>query len=126
MVHQTRMLGNQGEQAVAVFLEKKGYIIVASNIRWLGGEIDIVASRENLLVFVEVKTRKHESKFPLSTVVTVAKQRKIIKTALRFIAQHGIQNIVIRFDVALVTLQSQQKPQITYIPHAFTAPESDY
>jgi putative endonuclease len=123
MVHSTRVLGDKGELVVADFLMQKGYSIIARNVRWVGGEIDLIASRQNLLTFVEVKLRRRESPFPLSSVVTLAKQRKIIKTALRFVVQHDIQDVVLRFDIALVTLTASFEPEINYISNAFTAAE---
>lgn len=122
MVHATRLIGDQGEKAVALFLGKQGYIILASNVQWMGGEIDLIAQRGDVIAFVEVKTRTQETRFPLSGVVTPGKQRKIIKTALRFVMQNNIRDTVLRFDVALVMLQPGQQPDIYYISHAFTAP----
>jgi len=56
MRHQQRV-GRWGEQAAAEYLEKQGYRILARNFRTAHGEIDIIARQENILVFVEVKTR---------------------------------------------------------------------
>tara|TARA_B100001109_G_C18779682_1_gene434762 strand:+ start:448 stop:783 length:336 start_codon:yes stop_codon:yes gene_type:complete len=50
-------LGRQGENIAKDFLKHRGFIIVAMNWRHLHYEIDIVARQENILVFVEVKTR---------------------------------------------------------------------
>lgn len=118
----TRCIGTEGERCVALLLKKQGYTIVATNVHWLGGEIDIIAQRNKVMTFVEVKTRRQESRFPLSGVITRTKQRKIIKTALRFMMQHRLQDKVIRFDVALVTWLQGTDPNIDYIADAFTAP----
>lgn len=123
MSHKTRTLGDRGERFVADFLAKDGYSILASNERWLGGEIDLIVSRGDVIAFVEVKTRTQASQFPLSNVVTIGKQRKIIKTALRFIALRNLHNVALRFDVCLVTLRADKDFDINYIPNAFTAPE---
>ncbi|HVW99666.1 MAG TPA: YraN family protein [Candidatus Babeliaceae bacterium] len=113
-------LGAQGEHYVAQFLEKQGFTIVALNYRQRYGEIDIVATKGDLLAFVEVKARS-QILFSLSEVVTVTKQRKIIKTALQFIRQYEqARNKIWRFDVALVDLKNE-KPAISYIPNAFTS-----
>ena len=53
-----RSLGDEGEARAARFLEKRGYRIVARNVRAGGVEIDIVARRGGLVVFAEVKTRR--------------------------------------------------------------------
>ena len=71
------------------------------------------------MVFVEVKFR-HHAYFNISEVIVPTKQRKIIKTAHLYIAEHHLlQNLVYRFDVALLAADGADY-QITYIPNAFT------
>ncbi|MCF7900004.1 YraN family protein [Candidatus Babeliales bacterium] len=110
-------LGNAGESAVTDSLIKDGYTIVARNYRIRGGEIDIIVRKDEYLAFVEVKTRK-KSLFPLSEVITVSKQKTIIRTAKHFLATYKEQTLdtVYRFDVALV---EGSDLIITYIPNAF-------
>jgi putative endonuclease len=52
-----RELGLAGEKAACVYLKRNGYRIISRNYRSPFGEIDIVAFREGVLVFCEVKTR---------------------------------------------------------------------
>ena len=54
-------LGQWGERQARLFLENKGYAIVATNFRCRAGEVDIVARQGQELVFVEVKTRRGEA-----------------------------------------------------------------
>ena len=54
----TNPVGKKGEDAAAAFLQKKGYKILQRNFHIKGGEIDIVAEKDNTLVFIEVKTRR--------------------------------------------------------------------
>lgn len=56
-----KVLGIEGENAAAKFLEKKGYRIISRNYKTHIGEIDIIAQDGNTIVFVEVKTRGNES-----------------------------------------------------------------
>ena len=114
----TIQLGQKGETIVAESLQKDGYTILSKNFRIRGGEIDIIAQKNEVLAFIEVKTRKNIL-FPLSQVVTLTKQKKIIKTAKCFLLSYK-QTIdtVYRFDVALVKLGNSSS--ITYIPNAFT------
>ena len=53
----TKELGDRGEAMVADYLRRHGYEIVASQFRCRFGEIDLIARRENVLCFVEVKLR---------------------------------------------------------------------
>ena len=117
MVYFTRHTGDAGEQAVADWLVKDGFVVLARNYRVRQGEVDLIASKGELLVFVEVKTRLAEH-FYLSEVITRSKQRKIIYAARQYLAsKFQYLDKVCRFDVALVTGNDFQ---ITYIPHAFS------
>jgi putative endonuclease len=117
-----RKLGNTGELLVITHLEQDGYIIAAQNYQKKYGEIDIVARKDDVVAFVEVKLRKKKY-FATSEVITPSKQRKIIATAKAFILEHKIYNALYRFDVALVTFDHNKQPDITYIPNAFTQRE---
>ena len=48
--------GRAGEEVAASFLEADGWTILERNLRWKGGEIDIVAAREGIIAFTEVKS----------------------------------------------------------------------
>jgi putative endonuclease len=115
-------VGATGEYLVAHYLTKHGYTIVETNMRCPYGEIDIIASKKNIYACVEVKSRV-DIYFDISTVITGAKQRKIIKSAYMYISQHAIEDAIIRFDVALVHTSTQD---ITYIADAFTDTEYSY
>ncbi len=110
-----QLLGTRGEKAVACYLEKNGFTVLAKNYRLRGGEVDIIATKKELLVFVEVKTRIEKTSH-LSEVVTVAKQKKIIFAARHFIANTNPTDKAYRFDVALV---QGADLEITYIDNAF-------
>jgi putative endonuclease len=55
-VPRRRALGRHGEQLACAHLQRRGYEVLARNVRTRAGEIDVVASAGRLLVFVEVKT----------------------------------------------------------------------
>jgi putative endonuclease len=112
-----RALGNLGEQAVADYLKKRGFNILAFNFTSKFGEIDIIAQQDNLIVCVEVKTRK-DLYFPLSQVITPSKQRKIVTTAKWYLMEHKLTDVAVRFDVALVHFGSASA-QIEYLESAF-------
>ena len=54
----TKILGNAGENLAAAYLENHGYRILERNYRCKQGEIDIIAQKCDVLVFIEVKTRR--------------------------------------------------------------------
>lgn len=121
-MHYRANLGKKAEHKIADLLRKEGFTIVEYNYRKRHGEIDLIATKASLMVFVEVKMRQHQY-FDLSDVITSSKQRKIISVAKEYIARKGTENQSYRFDVALL----QGAPQgldVQYIPNAFT--EGDF
>jgi len=111
-------LGFAGENAVARFLEDRGFRILEKNYECRFGEIDIIALKGDIIAFVEVKTRR-TCYFPISIAVTPSKQRKIVLTAKLFFAKQNIYDKVGRFDVATVLWESDEKYKIDYIENAF-------
>ena len=114
----TNILGAFGEQAVATYLKKIGFVILEQNYKKFFGEIDIIARNADLIVFVEVKTRKN-SKYPMGNLITRSKQHKIILTAQSYIAQLNVDDVTYRFDVALLHILDNGQQELRYIPHAF-------
>jgi putative endonuclease len=86
---------------VAWALRLRGFTVIARRFRTRVGEIDLVARRGRLLVFVEVKARAlHESG---AEAVSPAARRRIAAAADRFVARHPrLGDLDRRFDVALV------------------------
>ena len=84
MISETTRRGNIGEDFAAEYLEKNGYTIVKRNFNTKFGEIDIIAKKDNIIAFVEVKSRADDSLFSPREAVTPSKQRKICKAALLY------------------------------------------
>ncbi len=108
-----KKLGNLGEEKVARYLEQQGYTILARNFTSKSGELDLIAHKDDVIAFVEVKTRQHHY-FATSQVVIPSKQRKIIKTAKYYIMVNQLSEKTFRFDIAIVSPMD-----IEYIPNAF-------
>lgn len=113
--HKRATIGKEGEDQVAQWLEKRGYAVLARNYRTRYGEVDIVAQKGDLVVFVEVKRRTNHY-FNISEVITKTKQQKIARAARTFIAQHPNLSCSYRFDVGLI----EQDNTIVYIEQAFS------
>lgn len=110
-----RLTGNIGENAAAKHLKRQGYSILERNYSTDNAEIDIIAKKDNLIAFVEVKTRTlgHESpKEPRpASSVTPEKQRKIIRAASHYLSRHKY-SLRSRFDIIEVFLEEKtKKPQ---------------
>ncbi|MBO5316703.1 MAG: YraN family protein [Clostridia bacterium] len=109
---QKRKTGNIGEAAAAKYLKKQGYRILERNFSTDNAEIDIIAKKDNLIAFVEVKTRTlgHESpREPRpASAVTQEKQRKIIRAASYYLSRNR-QIARSRFDIIEVFLEENRK-----------------
>ena len=109
--------GKQGEDKATEFLADKGYEIIVRNHRYRHAEIDIIAKKNKILVFVEVKTRTNLSYGMPEEFVDATKRRLIMKAAENYIFDrdwHGD----IRFDVVSVIINSGTV-QIHHIEDAF-------
>ena len=85
-------IGRWGEQAAAVFLCEHGYQIVGRNVRTPYGEIDIVACKESMTIFVEVKARTGKSFGPPEVAVTSRKQTHMLACAEYYAQQNEIDH----------------------------------
>lgn len=94
--------GKKGEELVISYLKNLNYSILEVNYRTPIGEIDIIALDENILVFVEVKSRKSRKYGEAAEAVNMYKQQKIINTAMLYLQSKGYTNIQSRFDVVEV------------------------
>ena len=124
-VDHNKKLGTAGELFVVNYLKQQGFIICAQNYRKFFGEIDIIAHKKDMYIFVEVKTRQSHT-IPMAQLISSSKQKKIIKTAQNFISKYKLNTTKIcRFDVALV-ISNDVDISIDYIENAFTTVEEFY
>ena len=115
----TKVAGNFGEDCAAQFLETAGYTIVARNFRIRSAEIDIIAQRDGVLAFVEVKARSNIRHGLPSEAVTFRKQKKIIEAAGVFLQDEKFCDCACRFDVVEVYLNGERVEEINHIENAF-------
>ncbi len=97
-------MGAAGEEKAVIYLKEKGFQIIRQNYRRKTGEIDIIAVKENILSFIEVKYRQNDLYGSPAEAVTKQKQQKIIRTAQWFLnenPQYG--NMQCSFDTIAVT-----------------------
>jgi putative endonuclease len=112
-------LGKSGEKIAFNYLKDNKYKIIARSYRLFKGEIDIIASVQKTLVFVEVKTRKStDYGFPEESV-TPSKQRQIRKIAQGFLAKNNLQDVECRFDVISLSFDEKEGYSIRHIKNAF-------
>jgi putative endonuclease len=112
-------LGKSGEDIALNYLKDNKYKIIARSYRLFKGEIDIIASDQKTLVFVEVKTRKSKDYgFPEESV-TPSKQRQIRKIAQGFLAKNNLQDMECRFDVISLSFDENEGYSVRHIKNAF-------
>ncbi len=109
-------IGKWGESMAAEYLEKHGYIIVTRNSRTPYGEIDIIAEKEGLTIFVEVKTRTTKKFGPPEMAVTPRKQEHMMAAADFYAAEHNIDHWQI--DVIAIEGKPGSTPKFTYFENA--------
>ena len=107
--------GAQAEAYVAQWLIDQGFSIIETNYRQRCGEIDLIVSCPEYIIFVEVKARTHMY-CSASELVPYSKQKRITKAAHHYLAYNNIHDKVIRFDVAIV---HGHQYHIDYFPNAF-------
>ena len=101
---QAARLGREGENRVAEYLRRKGYIIVKRNWRCgRYGEIDIIAEKGNIMTFVEVKTRTEGSIVSGIEAVDKGKLARTVNAAQIFMKRLE-SPLEPRIDVAEVTV----------------------
>jgi len=108
----SRYTGLQGEEVAATLLKQQGYQIHHRNWRYKNLEVDIIAEERNILVFVEVKTRKNATYGMPYEFVDAAKQAKLIRAANHYIATNRYGG-EIRFDVVSILYSKENNTYST-------------
>ncbi len=118
----TKQDGDWGEALVAQYLIEHGCRIVEREWRCRFGEIDLIAEKDGVLLFVEVKLRTNLQYGAPREYVTAKKQEKLRAAALLYLSERELDVPAARFDVAEVytdVRHSAGKTRIAYIENAF-------
>lgn len=109
--------GKQGEDMACAYLQKQGYTIWQRNVYYQKAEIDIVASKGDVLAVIEVKWRKSAVYGAPETFVTPKKRKLLARAATYFVEKHQWQGET-HFDIISIVGQPPN-PTITHIKQAF-------
>jgi len=101
-----KRLGDFGERVAKAHLEANGYRIIATRFRVREGEIDIVAQRGDLAVFVEVKTRRGDALGSAAEAVDARKAQRLALVAEAFGQQHPELPPERRIDLIAIDLDA--------------------
>lgn len=83
-----RDLGDFGERVARAHLEAKGYRLLATGFRTREGEVDLVAERDGVVAFVEVKTRRGDAAGSALEALDARKARRLLAASDAFAQQH--------------------------------------
>jgi len=114
---ESHSLGQKGEDIATGYLTKQGFKILSRNWKWGKHEIDIIAEKNDMIIFVEVKTRTDDFQMHPVTAVTIEKQKSIIYAADGYLQRFKI-NMESRFDVITI-IRKGESYQIDHIEDAF-------
>lgn len=109
--------GIKGEKVASDFLQKNGYVLRALNWRYSRAEVDIIAEKEGMIVFAEVKTRTNDFTLP-EVAVNSKKQKLLAKAASAYLYEINHRG-EFRFDVISVYLMSEKDIRIEHLQDAF-------
>jgi putative endonuclease len=114
-------LGARGEGIAAEFLESQGYCVRSRNFRVRGGEADIIAAKDGLVVVVEVKTRSTGRFGSPAQAVNDRKSRRVVRAGRTFCRRQGLSLARLRFDVVAVEWpHGGGEPRIRHYPGALS------
>ncbi len=106
----TKELGFLAEGIARHYLIKKGYKILAANYKFNFGELDVIAQKNNTIIFVEVKALKKEYEgFDPEMRVDYKKQNKLIKLATAYMLNKKLSDFDWQIDVISVVFDSENK-----------------
>jgi putative endonuclease len=116
-----RELGDFGERVAIAHLEAKGYRILDTKFRTREGEVDVVAERDGVVAFVEVKTRRGDAMGAAAEAITSHKARRLLAVA----ASYGLDRPDLpegrRIDLIAIDLDARGR--VTSVEHIESAVE---
>ncbi|MBH2006720.1 MAG: YraN family protein [Myxococcaceae bacterium] len=115
--------GHWAEEEACTLLLSKGYRIVARNVRYKVGEIDIIAWDKNTLCFVEVRSRSNKNFMDPKFSIQKAKQIRIIRSAQLYLQKYFPRPPQCRFDVVSV-IGNPEESEFEFIQGAFELTET--
>ncbi len=109
-----RNVGKKGEYIARRYYHRRGYHLVAKNVRMGHGELDLIMAHHKQLLFVEVKARSDRDE-TLASVLKSAQERRLVHLAKGYIAQYSDLQITWEFHLVLVKLQGTMRFQLSTV-----------
>ncbi|WP_124979335.1 YraN family protein [Nonlabens xiamenensis] len=112
------ILGTEGEDMAASFVQKEGYDILKRNYTYNKGEIDIIARKNDIIAIIEVKTRSTPDFGDPQTFLKPKQIKKLIATADHYVQEYITDNVEVRFDIVAI-IRNKQGTKLEHIKDAF-------
>lgn len=112
-------VGAYGERVAVRRLEDAGYTVLDRNWRCRRGELDVVAARDGVVVFVEVKCRRTAAFGPPAAGVTPEKAARLRALASMWLDAHAMTHLPARFDVVAVSRPLRGAAVVEHLEAAF-------
>ena len=110
---QNKKLGKEGENIAVKYLKSNGYKILERGYKNPFGEVDIIASKEEVIAFIEVKTRLNENYGAPSEAVDRKRREKYLRAAEYYFYGKQI-DVTVRFDIIEIL-----RGEINHMENAF-------
>lgn len=110
--------GQLGEQLGACYLIEKGYLVLELNWRHSRWEVDVIAAKENVLHFIEIKTRRSKQYGLPEEKVGKKKIMNLINAAEEYLYQNS-QWKRIQFDILAITILNEKAPEYFLIEDVY-------
>ena len=117
LTNSSQVYGALGESAAVNYLISKGYRILERNWRFKKLEVDIIASKDDVIAFVEVKTWKNDTFGEPEIFVTRKKQNFLIAAANQYLTERDL-DIESRFDIVAIS-DLYNKDSVKHLEGAF-------
>ena len=113
----SRQTGDIGERLARVHLESRGYRVVEANYRSRWGEIDLIARRGPVWVFVEVRTRRSNAYGSPEESLTEAKAQRLTHTAEHYLESKALDSAETEWRIDLIAINLGAGSRVLNIHH---------
>lgn len=111
----TDAVGRYGEDVAAAYVARAGWTVLARNWRCAEGELDLVARDGDVVVAVEVKTRRSATFGHPAEAVTHRKLARLRRLTARWLREHDVRSAGVRVDVIAVVLPRRGAAQVEHL-----------
>lgn len=113
-----RTKGKIGEQIATKYLQKQGFTIIENNYYQRSGEIDIIATENREIVFIEVKTLNTENFLQITDTISLKKKNRLIKLAKIWLFKHNQIDSKFRIDFFGLVYRNKKVNKLVYLKNA--------